>query len=137
MGIALGHPGKGESLGKYYIFRSGVIHYMLLHADGFHGKLGNPSDRIIPIIPFGQPIEIIFSEGKFQLFSNERLYAQFFDEDYPKIEAVGIFCRGIGGKTSEHKLDDFFIAIGDCPFSVNDKNKLAATWGYIKTRQIP
>ena len=133
LGIALGLPGKGEFLGKYYIFRSGVIHYMRLRADGFHLKIGIPSDKLIPIIPFGQPIEIVFSEGKFQLFSNRRLYAQFFDEDYPKIEAVGIFCHGKGDKT--HQLDDFFIATDDVPFSVNGKNKLAMTWGYIKKGQ--
>lgn len=132
---ALGVPGKGKGLGKYYIFRSGVIHYMRLHTDGFHTKIGIPSDKLIPIIPFGQPIEIIFSEGKFQLYSNGRLYAQFFDEDYPKIEAVGIVCRGIGDETFDHQLDDFFISTDDVSFSVNGKNKLATAWGYIKRGQ--
>ena len=41
---------------------------MRLRADGFQLKIGIPSDKLIPIIPFGQPIEIVFSEGKFQLF---------------------------------------------------------------------
>ena len=108
LGIAIGVPGEGKSLGKFYIFRSGVIHYMHLRTDGTHAKIGIPSDKLIPIIPFGQPIEIIFSEGKFQLYSNGRLYAQFFDEDYPKIEAVGIVCRGIGDETFDHQLDWYF-----------------------------
>ena len=106
---------------------------MHLHIDGFHTKIGIPSDKLIPIIPFGQPIEIIFSEGKFQLFSDGRLYAQFFDEDYPKIEAVGIFCRDKGHL--DHELDNFYIATDDDSLSVNGKNKLTTAWGYIKRRQ--
>ena len=106
---------------------------MELRTDGTHSKIGIPSDKLIPIIPFGQPIEIIFSEGKFKLFSDGRLYAQFFDEDYPKIEAVGIFCRDKGHL--HHELDNFYISTDGDPLSVNGKNKLTTTWGYIKRRQ--
>ena len=141
LGIALGISGKNQpihipggenakNLGKYYIFRASVIHHVRLFTDGFHGNLG--ADKLIPRIPLGHPIEIIFSEGKFQFFSAGRLYAQFFDEAYAKVDAVGIVCRGIGNKVGHHQLDDFLISTDDMPLSVSGKHKLAMTWGAIK-----
>ncbi len=133
LGIALGVPGKGKSLGDFYVFRSGVIHHIHLLSDGSQMPIGFPADILIPSIPLGQRVEVIFFQGKFQLFSDGRLYAQFFDEDYPKIEAVGIFCRGKGHL--HHELDNFYISTDGDPLSVNGKNKLTTTWGYIKRRQ--
>jgi len=131
-GLALGirYEESPQYIGKYYFFQSGRI---TLYYPYRNGSLLTDSVKTIPRIPLGRALEVVFSQGRFQLFSAGRLYAQFFDEELVRIESVGIFCFDSFGDEDEFQLDDFSIsAEGLRGLSVSGKNKLATVWGYLK-----
>jgi hypothetical protein len=142
IGIALGNPPTFfDGIGTFYTFtRTDVWHMALFpNGEGFELPLNPPIKGDIlfgeitvrPIIPPGQPMKVVFESGRFQVFSQGQLLVEFVDEDYPKIELVGIYAQQhLDVHVSRKKLDDFLIFGPN--LAVSPRGKLATTWGDVK-----
>ena len=142
IGIALGNPSPFPTrIGTFYTFtRTFVWHAILtLYGEGFELPFNPPIKGEIlfgeiavrPTIPLGQPVKVVFESGRFQVFSQGQLLVEFVDEDYPKIELVGIYARQpLDVHVSRKKLDDFLIFGPN--LAVRPRGKLATTWGDVK-----
>ncbi len=82
-------------------------------------------------------LKVVFDSGKFQVFTNEVLLTEFTDDDFTKIDVVGlvITCH-FGGDWFGARMSSFSISNVDIPnhgLAVQLRGtQLATTWGNLK-----
>ena len=142
IGIALGSPSPfPDRIGSLYVFTRAFVWNTTLFPNGegvdlplnppIKGEILFGAIEVLPIIPPGQPMKVVFESGRFQVFSQGELLVEFVDEAYPKIELVGIYAQQLlDVHISRKTLDDFLISGPN--LAVRPRGKLATTWGDVK-----
>ena len=137
-GIAIGkRSSRTHSLGIVYHFRTwgSITKNGLGRTGGWSGVKPPPIDYVNPKKPVESQIEhmkVVFDTGRFQFFSADRLVAELVDPEYKTVNLVGLMVWGEALKRSG-SLDEFVISGPGIP-SLWPTNKLATTWGALKTR---
>jgi len=137
-GMALGIPIEdGTYIGQFHTFTRTSSFGLSIAPDGRFNLLdfGAGDQKRYPCIPSGQCMKVVFESGIFRVFSQDTLLLEFVDENYPKIELVGIFAWSI--RNEIHGVMDNFVISGPGipdgpPYAVHPKGKIAVAWGRLK-----
>ena len=135
-GIALGKHISREIFGPFiecYIFRRANsvkgVYKISAWAAGFSARAGKaPQGKLGETI---EHIKIVFETGRFRMFSGNDLMADFKDEDFRTIDAVGIYTITSEGVEQRGQIDDFVISGPSIP-DRKPFGKLVMTWGHLK-----
>ena len=84
-----------------------------------------------------QNLKVVFDTGRFQVFSADKLVAEFVDAEFRTIDLLGLMI--FGELTVFASMDEFVISgpgitDGSEKVAVHSMNQLATTWGSIKRR---
>ena len=84
-----------------------------------------------------QNLKVVFDTGRFQVFSADKLVAEFVDAEFRTIDLLGLMI--FGELTVFASMDEFVISCpgitdGSEKVAVHSMNQLATTWGSIKRR---
>jgi hypothetical protein len=84
-------------------------------------------------------IRIVFKTGRFQMFAEDKLMADFSDDDFQTIDAVGVFARTSRGVESRVQIANFVISGPSIPdgsgYPVKPGGTLSTTWGHVKKKR--
>ena len=139
LGRHISHKIFGPLIECYAFLRSnrvfGVAIISALHG-GASGRAGKAhGDRRGASI---EQIRIVFKSGRFQMFAEDKLMADFSDDDFRTIDAVGVYAGTSRAVESWIQIANFVISGPSIPdgtgYPVKLGGNLSTTWGHVKKR---
>ena len=138
LSLFLGKRKPAPDLAEGYIFNPGATEKMVLSANGVY-KMGKVKARYNDRFQLASDhLKVVFDTGKFQLFTQDILLTEFFDDEIVLIDVVGLIVtyRPLGD-WSMASISTFSISGRDIPNHNSldvqlRETQLTTTWGALK-----